>query len=867
MKKILLLSFLISLCATWSNAQCDYVNGDMEDWTLTPLEFDGVVSNVWLPDNHLSAVRLITNIFFADFDLAPWNTMFEDDPQLFFGFDRSTDASEGTYAIKLQGDDLTGFSDLVSGIACDTPPDSLRLDIKHVGQNQDTIYIYSAIDQNTPSIPADFTNGLDTLPYYLVDSIIIDGDSAYTTYTFPYFENTDTVDLDSMVFYTFVTHGPNSYWLIDNIQLVTATTLADDDMDGFTVDVDCNDNNPNVFPGATEVCNGIDDNCDGQIDEGLLSTFYLDSDGDGFGNAAMSLQDCSAPANYVTNSDDCDDSNPNINPDETESCNGLDDNCDGNIDEGVQTTYYLDSDGDGFGNAAMSILDCSAPTNYVTNDQDCDDSDVNEFPGQVWYVDGDGDGVGDGTSQVSCERPMGLFLATELSAADGDCNDNDPTTFPGANEICDGIDNNCNGMTDENVVFQDYFLDGDGDGFGAGTAVNDCVSPGTNYVLQSGDCNDSDPSVNPGADEACNGLDDNCNGQIDEGVLSTFFLDSDGDGFGDAASSLQDCSAPTNYVTNSDDCNDADPAVFPGATEVCDDVDNDCDGMIDEGLSTLQYFIDSDGDGFGTGMAVLDCQSPGANYVTQAGDCDDSNPAINPGASESCNGLDDNCNGQIDEGVLSTFFLDSDGDGFGDAASSVQDCSAPANYVSNSDDCNDADPAVFPGATESCNGVDDNCDGQIDEGLTTTYYADSDMDGFGDPNNFAQECDLPPGFVENSDDCDDSNPGINPNATEIPNNGIDEDCDGMDDPSNVDELAELGIRVYPNPVSDFIYLENVPAAGFHVEMINLVGQRVLSNQSLNHSQINASQLVDGAYFLKITETSTMRKKVVLLIKN
>ncbi|MFN0275317.1 MAG: MopE-related protein [Chitinophagales bacterium] len=237
-----------------------------------------------------------------------------------------------------------------------------------------------------------------------------------------------------------------------------------------------------------------------------------------------------------------------------------------------------------------------------------------------------------------------------------------------------------------------------------------------------------------------------------------FYLDADGDGYGDPGVDTLVCPviAPPGYVGNNLDCNDADAAINPVATEVCNDIDDDCDGLTDDadpgivGQST--WYVDADGDGFGdvndlTG--VLACDQP-SGYSADNSDCDDSDAAVNPSATEICNEIDDNCDGNIDEGVQSTFYADVDGDGFGDATSTTLACSAPSGYVSdNTDcddaqllyadgdgdtygagspvacgvadntDCNDADATVNPAATEVCNGVDDNCDGNIDEGVAT----------------------------------------------------------------------------------------------------------------------------------------------------
>ena len=196
--------------------------------------------------------------------------------------------------------------------------------------------------------------------------------------------------------------------------------------------------------------------------------------------------------------------------------------------------------------------------------------------------------------------------------------------------------------------------------------------------------------MNPGATEVCNGIDDNCDGNIDEGVTLTFYADVDGDGFGDAASSIQACSAPAGYVADNSDCDDSNAAINPNAVEVCDGVDNNCDGTIDENCGT-----DADGDG----------------VTIEDGDCNDNDPNVFPGATEICNGIDDNCDGNIDEGVTLTFYVDLDDDGFGDPTNSVQNCNAPAGYVVNNTDCDDSNAAVNPAATEILyNGIDDDCD-------------------------------------------------------------------------------------------------------------------------------------------------------------
>src|SRR5262249_55187569 len=135
------------------------------------------------------------------------------------------------------------------------------------------------------------------------------------------------------------------------------------------------------------------------------------------------------------------------------------------------------------------------------------------------------------------------------------------------------------------------------------------------------------------------------------------------------------------------------------------------------GCTPITYYTDADGDGYGdpsTGP-YLRC-GPQAGLSALGDDCDDSDPLVFPGAVEACNGRDDNCNGQIDEGLAATMtWPDLDGDGYGDAHGVGQlGCSTSARAANNLD-CDDADPKVYPGAPEICDGKDNDCNGQIDE--------------------------------------------------------------------------------------------------------------------------------------------------------
>ena len=185
----------------------------------------------------------------------------------------------------------------------------------------------------------------------------------------------------------------------------------------------------------------------------------------------------------------------------------------------------------------------------------------------------------------------------------------------------------------------------------------------------------------------------------------------------------------------------------------------------DTGCTLQTFYADSDGDGFGAEI-VEACLQP-SGTATVDGDCDDTDGAVHPDAVEICNTVDDDCDGDIDGDAtdMPTWYADADGDGYGNPNDAVTQCLAPSDTVDNAEDCDDEEALAWTGNAEVCDGVDNDCNGDIDDGLPTTeWYADVDEDGFGDPDTVVVDCAQPSGTTDNADDCDDAHADVKPDA-------------------------------------------------------------------------------------------------------
>lgn len=507
---------------------------------------------------------------------------------------------------------------------------------------------------------------------------------------------------------------------------------------------------------------------------GVARNYWPDFDGDGFGDdVARPLAACEPLAGNVTNRDDCDDSEARVNPDASEHCDGRDEDCDDEVDDNAVdgSRLFADEDGDGYGNERVPVIACEGSPTAAARGGDCDDLDRLVAPNaaercnaadddcdgrsdenvraEQWHIDGDGDGFGGREVIETCDPPPNVTFD------ESDCDDDNEEVNPFADEMCNDVDDDCNDVVDDRRGFA--YRDEDGDGIGGrGAFVEGCAEPG--FVADDGDCDDADDMVFPGAAEVCDGLDQDCDFSTDEDLPERMvFRDQDGDGWGWRFGAELACGIGAGYAERGEDCDDDDETVNPGAMELCDQQDNNCDGEADDGLVFRRLFRDRDMDGYGESFTGQDRCDEGPGYAPLEGDCDEFNPARNPGQVEVCDGEDNDCDSDRDEGLpIVRQYRDQDGDGFGQTFTARDQCAGEVGYVALGDDCDDFDDAIFPGAPEVCDFSDQDCDRRSDEGLMVSWYVDFDGDGCGQAGVTLMSCEaVEPGYSRQPGDCDD----------------------------------------------------------------------------------------------------------------
>jgi hypothetical protein len=204
------------------------------------------------------------------------------------------------------------------------------------------------------------------------------------------------------------------------------------------------------------------------------------------------------------------------------------------------------------------------------------------------------------------------------------------------------------------------------------------------------------------------------------------------------------------------------------------------------------------------------------------------------------------------------FYFDADGDGFGDLNTLSIACVQPAGYVTNATDCNDTNFSINTEAAEVCNDIDDDCNGEVDNGLTySTYYADSDGDTYGDINNSESFCTDPGSlFVTNDTDCDDTNELVNPAATEVWENGIDDDCNPNTSDVSVGELSAFAFNLFPNPTAERITISRSSSETSSVEIYNSLGALVHTSTVFgSQTIIDVSVFPAGYYVVRVNGMS------------
>ena len=538
-------------------------------------------------------------------------------------------------------------------------------------------------------------------------------------------------------------------------------------------------------------------------------TYYQDLDNDGYGNAAVSQTGCAAISGYVTNSADCNDNNNAVYPGAVDIAgNGIDEDCNG-FDAPLQLGIYQ----------FTGTLDCATQDVVATNTSSS--WTFSDFASQG-NVCASGGGIFN-RSDWNQTSFINLNQYNEFSIAGANCTNlnlsklalNHRTSSTGGTPTIFVRSSLDNFATDIDTIASSW---------NGNVLLADTISlPATFANLSS--VTFRFYVINQATAGSTLRMDNvSLWGNTISVTPTLFYADADNDGFGDLTIDSLSCSAPVGYVANNTDCNDADAAINPNTV----------------------WYMDMDGDLLGDLMATFTGCTPPTGYVLTSGDCDDTNASIT---------------------VPTTYYSDVDQDGFGDDATAADFCVTPPSMVAIGGDCNDNNNTIYPGAPEICDGFDNNCNGTNDEGLVfNTYYLDSDNDQFGAGLGLVSCQAIPlPGYVLVDGDCDDMNPNVYPGATEVLDNDIDENCDGVDGYLGLADLTNVQIGLVPNPSNGVFAVQfDTEVANATIQVTDMNG-KVLFQQVMNGTSLEVSNLTlsTGAYLVHVTLEN--QKEILRLI--
>ena len=530
-------------------------------------------------------------------------------------------------------------------------------------------------------------------------------------------------------------------------------------------------------------------------------TYYQDLDNDGYGNAAVSQTGCAAITGYVTNSSDCNDNNNAIYPGAIDIAgNGIDEDCNG-FDSPLQLGIYQ----------FTGTVDCATQDVAATNTS------------SNWTFS-------DFTAQGNtCESGGGIFNRSDWNqTAFINLNQYNEFSISGAN--CNNLNLSklaLNHRTSSTGGTPTIFVRSSIDNYA--TNIDTIASSSNGNVMLTDTISLPATFANLSAvtfrfyviNQATAGSTlrmDNVSlwGNTIAITPTLFYADTDNDGFGDLTNDSLSCSVPVGFVANNTDCNDANAAINP----------------------TTVWYMDMDGDLLGDLMSTFTGCTPPTGYVLNSDDCDDTNASVT---------------------TPTTYYSDVDQDGFGDDATATDFCLPPPNMVAIGGDCNDNNNAIYPGAPEICDGFDNNCNGTNDEGLIfNTYYLDSDNDQYGAGIGLVSCQAIPlPGYVLVDGDCDDMNPNVYPGATEILDNDLDENCDGVDGylglADGYIDVSSINVDIVPNPSNGSFSLNfDSEMTDVIVQITDMSGKALFqSNMSGSSITLNQTQLKPGTYLVHV----------------